>query len=135
MCIEGLSGLRRIRTATTRFAMAVIGSIGAWALIPNLQAADQTLSHSQIADANKPGTIMIYTQWTTKIQVPEEQINAPELLGWAENQLHPVAHGSRRSRDSVSCDCAGLARMRLLAASSGSAPAPARRYGDKCRIS
>lgn len=49
-------------------------------------AADKALTHSQIAEANKPGTVMIYTRWTSTVSVPREQIRGQALVEFATNQ-------------------------------------------------
>lgn len=49
-------------------------------------APDKALTHSQIAEANKPGTVMIYTRWTSTISVPREQIRGQALVDFASNQ-------------------------------------------------
>src|ERR1700685_1834919 len=49
-------------------------------------APDKTLTHSQIAEANKPGTVMIYTRWTSTVAVPQEQIRWQALVEFATNQ-------------------------------------------------
>lgn len=69
-----------------RNAAAAVLSIGCLALPPTLKADEKALTHSQIAEANKPGTIMIQTQWTAQVRVPREEINTPALLKYAANQ-------------------------------------------------
>lgn len=49
-------------------------------------ASDKPLTHSQIAEANKPGTVMIYTRWTSTISIPREQIHGQALVEFAQNQ-------------------------------------------------
>jgi len=44
------------------------------------------LTDRQIADANKPGTVMIYTRWTSAVEVPKEGLNGKALSDFAENQ-------------------------------------------------
>jgi S1-C subfamily serine protease len=46
--------------------------------------AAEALTAHQIAEMNKPGTVMIYTSWKTNVVVPEpdfDQSKGPELLG------------------------------------------------------
>ncbi len=59
--------------------------------VPALRTASgqpgKALTHSQIAEANKPGTVMIYTRWTSTISVPREQIHGQALVDFAANRL------------------------------------------------
>lgn len=57
-----------------------------FALRPAAAASDKALTHSQIAEANKPGTVMIYTRWTSTVSIPQEQIRGKALVDFAENQ-------------------------------------------------
>lgn len=49
-------------------------------------AAPKSLTHAEIAEANKPGTIMIVTDWTATITVGEQQILGQALVEFAQNQ-------------------------------------------------
>ncbi len=50
-------------------------------------APDKALTHSQIADENKPGTVMIYTRWTSSIRFGREGIRGQALVEFAANQV------------------------------------------------
>ena len=50
-------------------------------------AGDKALTHSQIAEANKPGTVMLFTRWTSTISVPRQAIHGKALVEFAENQV------------------------------------------------
>src|SRR5579875_1608311 len=52
-----------------------------------LYGDDKALTHSQIAEANKPGTIMIFTRWTSKIGVGREGFKFDALGQYAEKQI------------------------------------------------
>ena len=83
---QRLSPLRRI-SAAPQFARYVLGLAAlCFAQLVSPQSSDKALTHSQIAEANKPGTIMIYTQWTTSIAVGQEQIRGQALIDFALNQ-------------------------------------------------
>jgi hypothetical protein len=58
------------------------------ALLAVSGAPDKALTHSQIAEANKPGTVMIYTRWTSTISVPREQIRVQALIDFATNEAN-----------------------------------------------
>ncbi len=57
-----------------------------WALRTASAAPGKVLTHSQIAEENKPGTVMIYTRWTSTISVGREQIRGQALVDFAANQ-------------------------------------------------
>ena len=52
-----------------------------------LYGDEKALTHSQIAEANKPGTIMIFTQWTSKIGVGREGFKFDALGQYAQKQI------------------------------------------------
>ncbi len=54
--------------------------------VKTLYAADK-LTDSQIADANKPGTIMIFTRWTSRVAVGREAIRFDALKLYAAKQI------------------------------------------------
>ena len=56
-------------------------------LVSPLYGDEKALTHSQIAEANKPGTIMIFTQWTSKIGVGREGFKFDALGQYAEKQI------------------------------------------------
>src|SRR5690349_10068288 len=77
---------RTLRSLGSKIAVATSVAVAislAWA---SLAFPDQPLSHSQIAEASKPGTIMIYTQWTTSIVVAPPQPNWKLLIQFANYQ-------------------------------------------------
>lgn len=49
--------------------------------------AETVLTHAQIADRNKPGTVMIKTVWSSTIEVGEEQIEIDKLLKFLSKQV------------------------------------------------
>ncbi len=53
---------------------------------PSFAADEKAMTHSQIAEANRPGTIMIVTDWTSTIAVGHEQIEGQALVQFADNQ-------------------------------------------------
>lgn len=52
-----------------------------------LRGDEKALTHSQIAESNKPGTIMIFTQWTSKIAVGKEGYKFDALGEYAGKQI------------------------------------------------
>jgi S1-C subfamily serine protease len=50
-------------------------------------AAGKPLTHAQIADINKPGTVLVKTVWTNTVQVGREQILLGVLVKFVKNQV------------------------------------------------
>jgi S1-C subfamily serine protease len=48
-------------------------------LHPTHVAADKALTYAQIAEANKPGTVMIYTKWTSSLIFQEPNLGKEKL--------------------------------------------------------
>src|SRR5579875_348515 len=65
---------------------AFVVGMGAFALRTVYAAPSANLNDRQIAEENKPGTVMIYTRWTSTIEVPREGLNGKALSEFAENQ-------------------------------------------------
>jgi serine protease Do len=75
--------LRRwaLRSAAGLVLIATIASPHASA------AAGKPLTHAQIADINKPGTVLVKTVWTNTVQVGKEQILLGALVKFVKNQV------------------------------------------------
>ena len=66
--------------------MTAILAVGGLAAQTLYAYNDKVLTHREIAEANKPGTIMIYTVWTCSISAGAQQIHGKALIEFAENQ-------------------------------------------------
>lgn len=69
---------RVLIVVTTSLFLFIVLTIG-WQATNTSQAAGETLNAHQIAERNKPGTVMIYTVWKTHIVVPEPDFDKEKL--------------------------------------------------------
>jgi serine protease Do len=81
-------GFRVLGGSCHRAGMAMLLVTAFFLATCSLRAADAPLTDRQIAEANKPGTVMIFTRWTSTIQVPREGLNGKALSDFAENQAN-----------------------------------------------
>jgi hypothetical protein len=76
--------LLRVQKPLLAGLMATLVSVAV--LVPGT-TREAPLTHSQIAEANKPGTVLIKTVWTSTVKVNREQIAFDKLIAFVRNQV------------------------------------------------